>query len=181
MAGNAWDDLYEHLPNPVPASMKVTTIHVPAGSVGPSVRIDAQYGRCDDDEDTPCGDFYTKVFNAKGEYVDAQFMHSPNTATLNLPDGAGDYTLVVEQIELDNLPAGQTGQQFTYTVVTPGAPGVNTGTFTATPARSTIKAGSTTRATVRWSGLRAGKQYQGVLAISDGHTVIRRIPVTITG
>lgn len=183
MIGNVWDDQYATIPDPAPPAMKVAKIHVPAGSVGPTVRVDAQYTRCffDDDEEGACGDFYAKVFDAQGQFVDAQFMHLPHTATLKLPDGAGDYTLVVEQTDLWNLPAGQNSQQLSYTVVTPGAPGVNTGTFTASPAKSTIKAGSTTKLTVRWSGLRAGKQYQGVLALSDGHTVIRRIPVTITG
>ncbi|BCY13252.1 S8 family serine peptidase [Actinoplanes sp. L3-i22] len=183
MIGNAWDDTYETIPNPAPPAMTVAKIHVPAGSLGPNVRVDAQYTRCffDDDDEGACGDFYAKIFNAKGEFVDAQFMHLPHTATLNLPDGAGDYTLVVEQTDLWNLPAGQNSQQLSYTVITPGAPGVNTGTFTAGPARSTIKAGSISTITVRWSGLEAGKQYHGVLAVSDGHTVVRRIPVTVTG
>ncbi|WP_436528762.1 S8 family serine peptidase [Actinoplanes sp. HUAS TT8] len=183
MIGNAWDDQYATIPDPAPPAMKVAKIHVPAGSLGPNVRIDAQYTRCffDDDEEGACGDFYAKIFNARGEFVDAQFMHLPHTATLNLPDGAGDYTLVVEQTDLWNLPAGQNSQQLSYTVITPGAPGVNTGTFTATPNRSTIAAGSTTNATLRWSGLKAGTTYHGVVVISDGRTVVRRIPVTITG
>ncbi|GAA2676853.1 hypothetical protein Apa02nite_004840 [Actinoplanes palleronii] len=183
MIGNAWDDQYATIPNPPPPAMTVAKIHVPKGSLGPNVRIDAQYTRCffDDDEEGACGDFYAKIFDAKGAFVDAQFMHLPHTATLQLPDGEGDYTLVVEQTDLWNLPAGQNSQQLSYTVITPGAPGVNTGTFTVSPSRRTVKAGATTDLTVRWSGLQAGQQYHGVVAITDGKTVVRRIPVTITG
>ncbi|GIF23658.1 subtilisin family serine protease/plastocyanin [Actinoplanes tereljensis] len=179
-----WDDTYETIPDPAPATMKVTKFHVPAGTLGSAVRIDSALPRCywdDEHEGIPCGDFYAKVFDATGGFVDAQFMHNPHTATLQLPDGAGDYTLVVEQVDLGYLPAGETGQPYSLTVITPGAPGTTVGKFTASPSSSSAAAGATVGVTVRWSGLTAGQQYHGVLVVGDGKSVVQRIPVDITG
>jgi subtilisin family serine protease/plastocyanin len=182
LAGHSagWDDTLPGVPNPLPANMAVKKVHVPAGTVGSTIKVDSQYGRCSDDEDnvSGCGEFYARVFDAKGDTVAADFMHLPHTSTLTLPDGAGDYTLVVEQIDLEG---GVDSQNYTWTVFTPGASGSGTGKFTVDPARRSVTPGSTVKATVRWSGLEAGKAYRGVLVVTDGHGVRREIPVDVAG
>jgi subtilisin family serine protease len=183
-ADASWDDQLSGVPNPLPSSMQRYNLHVPAGAVAPAVRVDSQYPRCSDDEDdplVPCGDFYAKVFGPDGSFVAADFMHSPHTSTLDLPDGAGDYTLVVEQVDEENLPAGQTGQQYSYTLFTPGVPGTGAGHFTVDPGSRPVTAGASTSATLHWSGLTAGTTYRGMLLVGDGHTERKRIPVSVTG
>ncbi|WP_306212928.1 S8 family serine peptidase [Actinoplanes sp. RD1] len=163
------------LPAPLPASMLRTTVTVPSGAVNPQINLTSQYGtQCDDGD--PCADWTALVYDAAGTFV-TQAAATRRGATVVLPDGGGDYTLVIDQEILD----GVASNDLTWTVVAPGAPGTTTGKLTIDPKRRTLMAGATATLTLRWSGLEAGRTYAGVLVVGDGTTELKRIPVTVTG
>ncbi|WP_157410873.1 S8 family peptidase [Actinoplanes rectilineatus] len=179
---HVWDETdLANLPSPLPGSMLTAPIHVPDGSAGSQVRIAAQYGDClapAAEQATPCGYYLPWFFEATtGERVGVGAFSRDGTAMFDLPDGGGDYVMVIDQHQLRD----GAGQDFTWTVYTPGAPGTGSGTLSVSPDRVALAAGSTVDLTVTWADAEPGRRHQGVIEVGDGTTVHRRIRVNVLG
>ncbi|MFD0598370.1 hypothetical protein ACFQZ4_43855 [Catellatospora coxensis] len=169
---------------PLPPSMHRTTVHVPAGVNSPFVRVTSQLPICShiDWEDEagviPCTEFAASAYDMAGKFVNAT-VSGGTGATLRLPEGAGDYILVVEQGFLGNMPAGQDSETYTVTTYLPGAPGTTDGRLVIAPKDPVARPGQTVNLAVRWSGLVPGRRYIGHLVLSNGSGQLKTLPITI--
>ncbi|WP_410810073.1 S8 family serine peptidase [Micromonospora sp. 067-2] len=181
----SWDwSSSNNLPVPLPASIDRSTVHVPAGTHSPEVRVTSKRATCSnigwDDEEglQECTEFSVNVYDTTGKFVTAT-VSGRDGAKVTLPDGAGDYILVVEQGFTENLPAGQDGNDYTITTYLPGAPGTSTGRLTINPKQRSVRAGATANLTLRWSGLAPGQRYVGLLEFRNGSGVLKTVPITV--
>ncbi|MBT0772865.1 S8 family serine peptidase [Kineosporia sp. J2-2] len=178
-----WGSL-DNLPSPLPASLGVQQVHIPAGSVNPQVFVAVGMTTCtgngggDDEDPPPCVDYTIDAYGPDGKAI-ITAVGSKNGATLDLPDGEGDYTVVIQQEFFENTPAGQDFATYTTTVYTPGAAGTSTGKLTVDPKNRTVVQGATANLTVRWSGLSTGSRYVGLLRIGDGRGTTKELPITV--
>ncbi|MBM0274599.1 S8 family serine peptidase [Micromonospora sp. STR1s_6] len=181
--GPSWDwSTSNNLPVPLPASISRTTLHVPAGTRNPLVQVTSERPTCshidwDDEEGVmECTEFSLNVYDKDGKFVTAT-ASGRDGAKVTLPDGAGDYIVVVEQEFTENIPSG--ANAYTITSYLPGAPGTSTGRFTIDPKQRAVQPGATANLTVRWSGLVPGQRYLGVLEFRNGDGSLKTVPVTV--
>ncbi|MFI6758964.1 S8 family serine peptidase [Micromonospora sp. NPDC050417] len=181
----AWDwSSSNNLPVPLPPSIHKSTVHVPAGTINPHVRVTSKLPACsaidwDDEEGVmPCVEFSVDVYDTAGTFVTATASGRAG-ATVTLPEGAGDYILVVEQNFVENLPAGQETNTYTVTTYLPGASGASTGKLTIDPKQRSVQAGATANLTLRWSGLVPGQRYVGFVTFRNGDGPLKTVPITI--
>jgi hypothetical protein len=181
----AWDwSNLGNLPSPLPASLGVQKIHIPAGTVQPQVFITSDLLSCagsDGEDDAPaCVEYSADVYGADGKAVTTG-VAGKTGARMDLPDGEADYTVVIEQEYLNQVDNPKEAKvTYTSTLYTPGATGTSTGKLTIDPKNRTVVQGATANLTVRWSGLTAGQRYIGVLNIGNGKSVLKTVPITIT-
>jgi subtilisin family serine protease len=178
-----WSNL-NNLPSPLPASLGVQKIHVPAGSVQPQVYITSDLLSCagsdGEDDAPPCVEYSVDIYGTDGAFVN-DTVAGKKGAKLDLPDGEADYTVVIEQEYMNHVDnPTQASVTYTTTLYTPGATGSSTGKLTIDPKNRTVVAGATANLTVRWSGLTAGTRYIGVLNIGNGKDVLKTVPITVT-
>ncbi|WUI58776.1 hypothetical protein OHQ88_23680 [Micromonospora zamorensis] len=181
--GPSWDwSTSNNLPVPLPASISRTTLHVPAGTRSPLVQVTSERPTCshidwDDEEGVmECTEFSLNVYDKDGKFVTAT-ASGRDGAKVTLPDGAGDYIVVVEQEFTENMPKGTNA--YTLTSYLPGAPGTSTGRFTIDPKQRSVQPGATANLTVRWFGLAPGQRYLGVLEFRNGDGSLKTVPVTV--
>ncbi|MFI7604278.1 S8 family serine peptidase [Micromonospora sp. NPDC049366] len=183
--GVSWDwSSLDNLPSPLPASIHKSTVRVPAGTRDPQVQVTSRLPVCshidwDDEEGTmACTEFSVNVYDTAGKFVTAT-ASGRDGARVDLPDGAGEYVLVVEQEFTENLPAGQETETYTITTYLPGAPGTATGKLTVDPKQRSVQAGATANLTLRWSGLTPGKRYIGFVDFRNGDGPLKSVPITV--
>ncbi|MFI6262602.1 S8 family peptidase [Micromonospora sp. NPDC051006] len=183
--GPSWDwSSSNNLPVPLPASIHKSTVHVPAGTRTPQVRVTSQLPVCshidweDEEGVMACTEFSVNVYDPTGKFVTAT-ASGRGGATVTLPEGAGDYILVVEQEFVENLPAGQDGDTYTITTYLPGAPGSAGGKLTIDPKQRSVQAGATANLTLRWSGLTPGRRYIGYVEFGNGAGPLKTVPITV--
>ncbi|MEU8086166.1 S8 family serine peptidase [Micromonospora sp. NPDC049101] len=182
--GPSWDwSTSNNLPVPLPASISRTTLHVPAGTRSPLVQVTSKRPTCshidwDDEEGVmECTEFSLNVYDKSGKFVTAT-ASGRDGAKVTLPDGAGDYIVVVEQEFTENIKDG--ANAYTITSYLPGAPGTSTGRFTIDPKQRSVRPGATANLTLRWFGLAPGQRYLGVLEFRNGDGSLKTVPVTVT-
>ncbi|MFI7609418.1 S8 family peptidase [Micromonospora sp. NPDC049366] len=178
-----WDSRSpDNLPVPLPASIYRGTVHVPAGTVNPQVVVTGHGAHCDEidwsaDPLPPCAEFMIDVYDSTGKVVAAPY-GAKEGARVALP-GAGDYTLIIEQLYTLNMPPGQAANTYTITTLLPGVPGTSEGKLTVDPARRNLQPGETADLTLRWSGLTPGRLYVGVLVLGNGKDPLKTLPITV--
>ncbi|WP_280175167.1 S8 family serine peptidase [Micromonospora cremea] len=183
--GPSWDwSSSNNLPVPLPASISRTTLHVPAGTVNPQVRVTSERPTCshidweDEEGVMECTEFSVNVYDTAGTFVTAT-VSGRDGAKVTLPQGAGDYILVVEQEFTENLPDGQDGNVYTVTSYLPGAPGSSTGRLTIDPKQRSVQPGATANLTLRWPGLAPGKRYIGQVEFRNANGSLKTVPITV--
>ncbi|MFC4020931.1 S8 family serine peptidase [Micromonospora sp. GCM10011542] len=172
----------DNLPVPLPASLYRGTVHVPAGTLNPQILVTGQGAHCDEIDWTadplpPCAEFMIDVYDSTGKMLFGTY-GGHDGANVVLP-GAGDYTLIIEQLYTLNTPTGQGTNTYTITTLLPGVPGSSAGKLTIDPQQRTVMAGGTAALTLRWSGLTPGRRYIGVLVLSNGKDPLKTIPITV--
>ncbi|MFD0784595.1 hypothetical protein ACFQZ8_11815, partial [Micromonospora azadirachtae] len=180
--GASWDwSSLDNLPNPLPASMYRSDLHVPAGTRDPHVLVTSQLPACsaidweDEEGVMACTEYSVYVYDTAGKFVTAT-VSSRRGAKVDLP-AAGDYVLVVEQEFVENLPADQDGVGYTVTTYLPGAPGSSAGKLTIDPKQRAVQPGATANLTLRWSGLKPGVRYVGQLEFRNGDGPLKTLPI----
>lgn len=179
----SWDwSTSNNLPVPLPASISRSTLHVPAGTRSPIVQVTSARPTCshidwDDEEGVmECTEFSVNVYDKDGKFVTAT-VSGRDGAKVTLPDGAGDYIVVVEQAFTENVADGTNA--YTVTSYLPGAPGTSTGRSTIDPKQRSVQPGATANLTLHWSGLLPGRRYLGVLEFRTGDGSLKTVPVTV--
>ncbi|MFF0371806.1 S8 family serine peptidase [Micromonospora sp. NPDC005087] len=178
-----WDwNSPDNLPVPMPASLYRGTVHVPAGTVNAQIVVTGEKPLCTDidwsaDPLPACGDFMFYVYDSTGKLVEYKY-GTGDGANIVLP-GAGDYTLIIEQLYTLNTPTGQGVNTYTITTLLPGAPGTSVGRLTVNPKQVSVMAGATVKLRLSWSGLTPGRRYIGVVVLSNGKEPLKTLPITV--
>ncbi|MEH1166296.1 S8 family serine peptidase [Micromonospora sp. CPCC 205539] len=183
--GPSWDwSSSNNLPVPLPASISKTTLHVPAGTRSPQIHVTSERPTCshidweDEEGVMECTEFSLNVYDTTGKFVTAT-ASTRIGAKVTLPDGGGDYIVVVEQEFTENLPKGREDNAYTVTTYLPGAPGTSVGRAVIDPKQRSVQAGATANLTLRWFGLAPGQRYVGVLEFRNGSGLLKTVPVTV--
>ncbi|MET7747697.1 S8 family peptidase [Micromonospora sp. NPDC005367] len=178
-----WDSRSpDNLPVPLPASLYRGTVHVPAGTVNPQILVTGANPGCTEidwgaDPLPQCADFMIDVYDSTGKVVTV--VYGGQTGASAVLPGAGDYTLVIEQLYTLNMPVGQEDNTYTITTLLPGAPGSADDKLTVAPKNRAVQAGAKADLTLRWSGLTPGRLYIGALVLGNGDGPLKTLPIAV--